>query len=87
MIETKKSLREAIKRKEEYIRHLEAVISLTEDSGLKKCNGLLCKGCAHAVWLSAPYSNGPIIIGCDIDVDCKDFARLPSTNGDYWRQT
>lgn len=86
MFTTNKNLREEIKRQKEYIKELQAKISLTENNGLKKCKGLLCKGCAHAVWMPDLY-HYPIVIGCDVEVDCKDFSRLPSTSGDYYRQS
>lgn len=85
MFETKKSLRRQIANLKMQIGELEYSISLADNSGLSKCKGTLCKGCAHAVWVNNQYSL-PVVIGCDVEKVCKDFLRLPSTNGDFHRQ-
>lgn len=86
MFETKKTLRKRIANLNAQIEELERSVSLPDNSGLAKCKGTLCKGCAHAVWITNQYCL-PIIIGCDAETSCKDFLRLQSTNGDFYRQS
>ena len=60
------------------IRYLEWEVKLSDESGLKKARGVFCIGCAHAVW----YQHGDFskkVIGCDVDIPCKDFSRTAGT--------
>lgn len=85
MFKTKKELRREIKELQSLVDELKYVNELPKNSGMQKCKNVMCKGCAHAVWISSIYT-GPIIVGCDTSTECADFERLPSTSGDYYRQ-
>lgn len=78
MFHTRLQLKNRIRYLEEKVNALEAALKLSDENNLKKCCGLVCIGCVHAVWHQ--YGNfPPKVIGCDIDVPCKDFSRAAKT--------
>lgn len=78
MFQTRSQLKKRIRYLEEKVNSLEDTLKLSDENNLKKCCGLVCIGCAHAVWHQ--YGNfPPNVIGCDIDAPCKDFSRSATT--------
>lgn len=77
MFQTRTQLKNQIRFLEEKVDALERALKLSDESNLKKCRGVFCISCAHAVW----YQNGNLskrVIGCDVSVPCEDFLRAKS---------
>lgn len=78
MFQTRSELKSRIRYLEQKVIALEDALKLSDENNLKKCCGIVCIGCSHAVWHQ--YSNFPKrVIGCDVDVPCKDFSRAATT--------
>lgn len=78
VFQTRLQLKNRIRFLEGKVGALEQALKLSDESGLKKCRGVFCIGCTHAVW----YQHGDFskkVIGCDVDIPCKDFSRTAET--------
>ena len=78
VFQTRSQLKKRIRYLEWEVNALQQTLKLSDESGLKKARGVFCIGCAHAVW----YQHGDFskkVIGCDVDIPCKDFSRTAGT--------
>ena len=72
---TRKQLKDRILYLEAQLENERSINRLSEDSGLSKCIGVICKSCDNAVTIQGMGWPEPRVIGCTISTLCKDFKR------------
>lgn len=71
---TKKSLKQQILDLKQELEYEKALNRISENSGLSKCTGIVCKSCDHAVYIADIYGVKHLV-GCDVTVNCANYSK------------
>lgn len=74
LFQTRRQLKERILYLEGTLENEQRKNRLSEESGLAKCKGVICKACDHAVWIESGFG-ADRIIECDMSTSCQNFSR------------